>query len=213
MKALPVQRTSVIEHLQAMPDVFDLGLFLLTTGVSRGSAKVMISRWASKGYVELAGPKAGLYLKRLGATMDRSQQIEAAVLHLYPSATICGATILHQAGWTTQIPRELHVAIEERPSVTQLTGVTLFQRPLSWFRTVHDHKGFDVDDRASLLSLRMLQPHWALADMMKHRDGWVPDEDDLDIPDQKAENAVELAKQALMGPLPVSKTRARPRMR
>lgn len=213
MTLAPAQRTSVIDHLQAMPDVFDLGLFLLTTGVSRGSAKVMISRWASKGYVELAGPKAGLYFKRLGATMDRSQQIEAGVLHLYASATTCGATVLHQAGWTTQIPRELHVAIEERPSVVQISGVKLYQRPLSWFRTVHDQKGFEVEPHASIHSMRRLRPHWALADMMTFRDGWVPDEDDLDIPDQKAENAVEMARQALAAPAPEIKPRPRPRMR
>lgn len=207
----PVQRTSAIEHLQALPDVFDLGLFVLTTGISRNAAKVMISRWASKGYVELAGPKSGIYFKRLGASLDRSEQLQAAILHRYPSATLCGATVLHSAGWTTQIPREHHVTIEHRPSVAQFNGVSLYQRPLSWFRTVHEHNGFEVDRYASPLSMRVLRPHWALADMMTFRDGWVPQEDDLDIPDDKAHNAVDMARQALAPLAPELQRSVRPR--
>lgn len=68
---------------------------------------------------------SGIYYKRLGAAMDPSEQTLAAVLHLYPSATLCGATVLHRNGWTTQIPRSIQVAIEERPSLVQLHGVDL----------------------------------------------------------------------------------------
>ncbi|MDO9435753.1 hypothetical protein [Hydrogenophaga sp.] len=213
MTAAPASRTSVIEHLQAMPDVFDLGLFVLATGVARASAKVMLSRWASKGYIELAGPKSGIYFKRLGALLDHSEQVEAGVLHLYPSATICGATVLHRAGWITQIPHDFHVAIEGRPSAVQINGVTLHQRPLLWFQTVHEQSGFAPDSHASLQSMRKLRPHWALADMMTFRDGWVPDEDDLEFPDPKAEDAVAHAMQALKTAAQERIAPARPRKR
>jgi hypothetical protein len=138
---------SVIERLASLPDVFDLGLFCLTTGLHRNSAKVMVSRWAAKGYLDLAGSKSGVYFKRLAASLDQSEQTAAAVQLLYPSATVCGASVLHRCARTTQVPRELHVAIEARPSVTSLNGVVLHQRSLDWFRTIAQHQGFEAAPR------------------------------------------------------------------
>jgi hypothetical protein len=195
---MATSRMSVIERLASLPDVFDLGIFHLKTGIDRASAKVMLSRWAAKGYVELAGPKAGIYFKRLGSTMDRSEQIAAAVSFLYPSSTVCGATILHRAAWTTQIPRQLHVAIETRPSVVLLNDVVLHERRVDWFKLISAHDGFEAQSIQDRESMRALKPAWALADMYAQRDGWVPDEDDLDLPeDDKTQKAIAQAQETL----------------
>lgn len=198
MSAAP--RMSVIERLAGLPDVFDLGLFCLTTSLDRNSAKVMVSRWAAKGYLDLAGPKSGVYFKRLAASLDQSEQTAAAVQLLYPSATVCGASVLHRCAWTTQVPRELHVAIEARPSVTSLNGVVLHQRSLDWFRTIAQHQGFEAAPRrvaqTPSAQLRVLKPAFALADLYASQDGWVPDDDDLDLPEDNT--ALNAAVQALV---------------
>lgn len=175
-------RVSAIDRLGSLPDVFDLQLFHLATNIDKASAKVMLSRWASKGYIELAGPRAGIYFKRLGSTMDRSEQVLSAVRLFYPSATWCGASVLHRAGWATQIPRQMHIAIEARPSLVQLNDVVFYERNLDWFKAVHEASGFEKQPPAAG-AIRSLKPEWALADMQVHQDGWVPDEDDLDLPD------------------------------
>ena len=185
-----MSRTSLIEHLQKLPDVFDLRLFCLTTGIAPESAKVMVSRWAQRGHIELAGPKTGIYFKRLGSNMEPGQQIAAAVWHLYPGAALCGASVLHRNGWTTQIPRSLHIAVQARPSLVQLHGVTLFARTHDWFAGVYKQKGFEPCLRGTSNStpfsrLRILKPTWALEDMRHVHDGWMPDEDDLELPEDK----------------------------
>lgn len=193
-------RTSLIDHLQKLPDVFDLRLFCLTTGIERDSAKVMMSRWAQRGHIELAGPKAGIYFKRLGSNMEPGQQIAAAVCHLYPEAVLCGASVLHRNGWTTQIPHALHVAVPTRPSLTQLHGVVLFERPHKWFTNMFRHKGLeppllDTSLNDPFSRLRILKPAWALEDMRHAQDGWIPDEDDLDLPEsEKALAELDRAK-------------------
>lgn len=195
-----MSRTSLIEHLQRLPEVFDLQLFCLTTGIDRGSAKVMMSRWAQRGHIELAGPKAGIYFKRLGSNMEPGQQIAAAVCHLYPGAALCGASVLHRNGWTTQIPHTLHIAVPTRPSLTQLHGVILFERPHQWFTDIYKNKGFEPaltneSLRDPFSRLRILKPAWALEDLRHAQDGWIPDEDDLDLPEsEKALAELDRAK-------------------
>ena len=217
-QAIKGSRISVIERLLPMPEVFDLGMFVMASGLDKESAKVNLSRWASKGYIEMAGPKAGIYYRRLAATMGASEQIEAAVRMLYPSATICGPSVLHRAGWTTQIPQQLHVAIETRPSVAQLFNVVLYERPIEWFRAIHQNRGFEaevgIQPSGLPAGLRALKPAWALADMYSARDGWVPDDDDLDIPESVAvDRELARAKEVLSPEAECAPAAPRPRSR
>jgi len=108
---------------------------------------------------------------------------------LYPSATLCGASVLHRNGWTTQIPRSIQVAIEDRPSLVLLHGVDLFPRSTQWFTTISQNRAFEPNPRVSLETpssrIRVMRPAWALADLRSFKDGWIPDEDDLDLPDDQ----------------------------
>ena len=124
----------------------------------------------------------GLHLQ----VFERGEQLLRALKMIYPSATLIGASVLHANGWTTQIPRELHVAVEARPSYSELNGVRLHPRPLEWFRTVQSARGFDTNE-SSHRGLRALDPAWALADMRCDGGDWVPEEDDLDLPDDGEE--------------------------
>jgi len=63
-----------------------------------------------------AGERARLYFNKLKCNeVDGSLRI-AALLYKYPSAMLCGESVLHAAGWITQIPARLSVAVMSRPS-------------------------------------------------------------------------------------------------
>lgn len=190
------------ERLMQLPEVFSLSTLVRFTGMSRDSAKVLASRWNERGLVASAGPRAGVYFNRVrDPSGHRANAIRALVMK-YPSATLCGASVLHAAGWTTQIPSAVHVAIETRPSYSSIDGVTLHPRPVAWFRFMHQHDAWQSAGQAeenATYGLRALAPAWALADLYADDEpsAWHPDADDLDIPDE-ASNHVATAF-ALMG--------------
>ncbi len=201
---------AAFERLLALPDLLTLNTFVRATGMSRPSAKVTLSRWASRGLVESAGPRTGIYFNRVRDRDGQRASAVAALLLRYPSATLCGASVLHAHGWTTQIPRELHVAVEQRRSYAQIHGVVLHPRPLQWFRDMHAAQAMVSPEftgasgsssaaasapgpGASSYGLRSLLPAWALADAYADDSGrsWHPDEDDLDIPEEAQLDATQ----------------------
>lgn len=205
-------RVNAYDRLMGLPAVFALSAFVRMTGLNRLSAKVMLSRWIDRGLIEPAGPRAGVYFNRLRDPEGKQASVVQALLMKYPSATLTGASVLHAHGWTTQIPRSLHVAVESRRSYTQIEGITLHPRPRRWFRQMHlagalmpahgsqashaDHgDGAEAagpsQPQATTYGLRSLRPAWALADSFASwaDRSWRPDEDDLDLP---AEDAAEI---------------------
>jgi hypothetical protein len=198
---------SAYDRLLKMPAVFSIDTMVRSSGMSRDTVKVLLSRWAANKLVESAGPRAGIYFNRIVDPKGEQANAVKALVMKYPSATLCGASVLHSTGWSTQIPSTLHVAIESRPSYAQIMGVTLFPKPLNWFRFMQDHGAWernrgkgDPANEVTTYGLRALKPHWALADLYADRSGraWHPDEDDLDIPDEEMAG-VEKACKALGG--------------
>ena len=192
------------DRLADLPPVFSLNTLVRTTGMSRASAKVALTRWAGKKMVESAGPRAAIYFNRVVDRNGEAAHSVKALVMKYPSATLCGASVLHGAGWTTQIPSSLHVAVEARSSYVKLDGVTLFPRPVSWFRFMQAQGGWvdaaatNAPDHIATYGLRALAPAWALADLYADTSGqaWHPDEDDLDVP-RAATAAVRRACKAM----------------
>lgn len=187
-------RINVHDRLESLPGLFDLSLFCLTTGLDQKSAKVMLSRWAKRGYVQGAGPKTGIYFKKRHQQLTDDELALAAALHLYPESVLCGASVLHRNGWTTQIPQSLHLAIEKRPSIVKIDGIQFFMRNHDWFVSLHKKNAFEtlaklhttanatqIDPYAKL---RILKPQWALWDLRQSKDGWLPDDDDLYVPEE-----------------------------
>ena len=206
MTARPHQYLSAFERLSALPPVFSLNTLVRASGLPRASAKVLLARWAAKNLVESAGPRAGIYFNRV---LDRDGGTAHAVKALvmkYPSATLCGASVLHGAGWTTQIPSTLQVAVEARSSYAKIDGVTLFARPVAWYQFMQNHGAWAASAskaaaaETNTYGLRALKPAWALADLYADKSGyaWQPDADDLDVP-KAAVDAVRRARQLLDG--------------
>jgi len=201
-KAAKAKRTSAIQYLTQLPEVFDLGHFVLLASTTPVSAKVMLSRWAAQGLIAHAGPHSGIYYKRLAQQSSIDDQRACAILTLYPAAMVSGPSVLHAHGWTTQIPRSLHVNVPATSRGVQLFDVALTRRPMKWFARVHEQKALALDHESTLATggawdrLRKLTPAWALVDLLAHADGWQPDPDDLDIP-EAAHDAVRHAAECL----------------
>lgn len=72
---------------------------------------------------------------------------------------LMGESVLHAAGWITQIPQALHVVAEKRPSYLQMQDVALHHKPLGWFKTVAILQ--PTQAKFASYGLRTLTPAWA----------------------------------------------------
>jgi hypothetical protein len=174
--------TSALSRLKDLPEAFTFAGFCKLSHFSNNAASVCLRRWKEKGLIEPAGERAKIYFNKLRAPQIDSAMRVAALLFEYPSAILCGESVLHAAGWITQIPAQLSVAVLSRPSYVSLHGFDIRGRPLSWFRKIHLLMDLAAEKR--VYGLRALSPALALADLYADRDGWRPDPDDLDVPDQ-----------------------------
>jgi hypothetical protein len=194
--------TSAIARLRELPEAFTFAGFCKLTRLSNQAAAVWLARWKEKGLIEPAGERARLYFNKLKCDeVDESLRV-AALLFEYPSAVLCGESVLHAAGWITQIPARLSVAVISRPSYVSLKGFDIHGRTLSWFKKVHPAVESTPDKR--IYGLRALPAAVALADLYGDPKGWHPDVDDLDIPQDGVEsitNAAALLHVELPAPL------------
>ena len=174
--------TSAIARLRTLPEAFTFTGFCKLTRFSNQAASVWLARWKEKGLIEAAGERARVYFNKLKCgEVDGSLRI-AALLFEYPSALLCGESVLHASGWITQIPARLSVAVLSRPSYISLHGFDIHGRSLSWFKKVHSALDPAPDKR--IYGLRALPAPLALADLYGDAKGWHPDVDDLDIPQE-----------------------------
>jgi hypothetical protein len=191
--------TAAITRLRSLPEAFTFAGFCKMTRFSRNAAAVCLRRWKTKGLIEAAGDRAGIYFNKLKVPeVDSSYRI-SALLFEYPSAILCGESVLHAQGWITQIPARLSVAVLSRPSYVSLHGFEIHGRPLSWFKKVH--AAINSVDNARVYGLRALPPALALTDLYGDPKAWHPDIDDLDIPAEQA-SAILSASQLLSVDLP-----------
>ena len=172
-------RRSAFEILRAMPEAFDLSTFSRMADLERGIAKTYLSRWSKAGHVLAAGPRVGVYYNLVRAPDSPSSRSVDALRMVYPSAVLCGASVLHAAGWTTQIPSSLTVAVTSRDSVAAMDGFEIALRPRTWYAAMHADLFAEKD--FSTYGLRSLSPAAALADLYARPGQWHPDPDDLDV--------------------------------
>src|SRR5882757_1982480 len=175
--------TSALSRLRELPEAFTFAGFCKLSRFSNNAASVCLRRWKEEGLIEPAGERAKIYFNKLRSPQVDSAMRVAALLFEYPSAILCGESVLHAAGWITQIPAQLSVVVLARPSYVSLHGFDIRGRPLSWFRKIHPLLESSAEER--VYGLRALPPALALADLYATPDGWHPDPDDLDIPDQE----------------------------
>jgi hypothetical protein len=174
-------RRSSIEVLRALPEVFDLSTLCRMANLERDVAKSYVSRWAKVDYVRSAGPRAGIYFNLVKAPDAARRRSVDALRMAYPSAVLVGASVLHAAGWTTQIPSRMTVAVHTRPTLMALDAFDLSGRKRTWYAAAHPDLTTDKD--FSTYGLRALSPAFALADLHAQPKSWRPDPDDLDLED------------------------------
>jgi len=175
------RRRSPVEVLRNLPEVFDISTMCRMTGLERGIARTYLSRWARAGLVAPAGPRAGIHFNLIRAPDAPGKRAVDALRMAYPSAVLVGASVLHAAGWITQIPRRLTVAVATRPSLASLDGFDVSGRTRVWYASVHADLVADKD--YATYGLRALSPAMALADLHARPRDWCPDPDDLDLDD------------------------------
>jgi hypothetical protein len=180
--------TSALTRLRELPEAFTFAGFCKLNRFSNNVASVCLRRWKEKGLIEPAGERARIYFNKLRTPRVDSALRVAALLFEYPSAVLCGESVLHAAGWITQIPAQLSVAVLSRRSYVSLHAFDIRGRPLSWFRKIHPLMDLAVEKR--VYGLRALPPALALADLYADPEGWHPDPDDLDIPDQDRDSVL-----------------------
>jgi hypothetical protein len=185
-----------LERLKNLPEVFNVNTLSRLMGMPKPTVLAYLTRWKAKAWVEQAGPRSGIYFNLLANPLAASEHRVGALLMAYPSALLMGESVLHAAGWITQIPQQVHVAVEKRRSYVQLTGIALHPRPLDWFKTVAVLQPREA--KFNTYGLRSLPPAWALADLRADPLAWHPDADDVDVPDD-CQAQVEQASLQLAG--------------
>ena len=177
--------TSAIDRLRSLPEAFTFAAFRRLTGFSENAAAVC---------------RAGIYFNKLkNPQPDTALRVEA-LLYEYPSAILCGESVLHAAGWITQVPAQLTVAVLSRPTYVSFRGFEIRGRPLSWFNAVHPDVSARGNDR--VYGMRALPPALALVDLYGDPKAWHPDPDDLDVPPDQAREVLA-GSERLRVPLPV----------
>jgi hypothetical protein len=153
--------TSALTRLRELPEAFTFAGFCKLNRFSNNAASVCLRRWKEKGLIEPAGERAKIYFNKLRSRQIDSALRVAALLFEYPSAILCGESVLHAAGWITQIPAQLSVAVLSRPSYVSLHGFDIRGRPITWFRKIHPLLEPTTEKR--VYGLRALPPPLPLA--------------------------------------------------
>ncbi len=175
--------TSAIARLRELPEAFTFAGFCKLTRLSNQAASVWLARWKAKGLIEAAGDRARVYFNKLKCSEVDGSLRAAVLLFEYPSALLCGESVLRASGWITQIPARLSVAVLSRPSYISLYVFDIRGRPLAWFKKVHPATNPAPEER--IYGLRALPAAFALVDLYGDPKGWHPDVDDLDIPQEQ----------------------------
>lgn len=169
------------QRLPLLPVVFSMAdAAALCSDLDASRRRVMLKRWKERGLIRPAGPRSKLYYN-LMLQSDWQAVLLITVCRAYPSAVLIGPNVLRRAGWTTQIARDLHIAVLKRRTYARLDGVQIHPRSRAWYA----QRTFG----ASMEGLPTITAEQALWDSLEHQNEiWCPDPDDLD----RAECGAEL---------------------
>jgi len=188
------RRVSAVTRLKELPAVFSLADLCRLQEMPVEAAKVWVKRMARTGLGQFVGPRAALYFNVLRYPNSPQDNLLEAVGRLYPDAVVLGAHVLHAYGWVTQIPQIVDVAVTPRRSMAAINGVHLCPRPRTWYREQQD-AGAILRYGESPFTLDSLTPAAALQDLRNYGTGdmWIPDPDDLYIPEDVEEGVTRHA--------------------
>lgn len=171
---------SALQRVRALPAVFTLSMLAARLDGDKAKAAIYAKRWKDAGMIEPAGPRIGVYYNLIADPQAPSLYAFDALGLVFPEAVVAGETVLHDAGWTTQIPNNTQVIVLNRRSLPMLNGFDFHQRPAQWFAQFHG----DIRREAGA----RLSPSAALVDAWAFGDDpgqpmWQPDIDDLEVDD------------------------------
>lgn len=181
-----------IQRLMDMPACFSGNDFMRLSGLSPQSASVALSKLKAKGLIDTAGIRSGIYFNLVADRNARENCKIEALLRIYPSAVLIAESVLHAAGWITQIPSLIHVAVLERLSYQSLDGFLIEGKSKDWYRNIHPELLDEKTATFPTYGLKALPPAIALMDMV--RAGVVMEPDDLDIPEESQSEVVDVFK-------------------
>lgn len=179
-------RKSATDWLRELPVVINRLAAARAMGIDPQRMSIYLARWEGAGLIQNSGSRTGIYFNLLKDAQAPENHRVDALLMTYPSATLIGESVLHAAGWITQVPRRLQVAVLSRRSYVAQDAVDVVGKPRGWF--IHAHpfiqspEDADASDHATY-GLRALMPEHALAALYADPQAWHPDPDDLYLPD------------------------------
>jgi hypothetical protein len=185
--------TSAVSRLAALPEVFTGGDLTVLLGWKSGICSSYLAQWRKAGLIKSLGGRSDVHMN-----LVRNRQVnpELALRRVFPNSVKVGVDVLREAGWTTQIPSTIEVAVPTASSLYDLPGFTLSTRTAKWFQRVAP--GTDKVQQG----IDRLQPAWALADMLARaqdarvRNAWLLDPEDLDLESVRRDKKMGLALQA-----------------
>lgn len=178
------ERIRSLDRLKSLPEVFTLATVCGLFGMTQGMASTYIGRWKEAGLVSSLGERTGVHFNLLTSPNAPEERRNDAIAYLLPGARIVGASALHAAGWTTQIPRSLEIAVPYRRSLPNIPDLQVSTRPKLWFATIGRHVLREGP-------IPVLAPAEALADAWR-TGSWHPDIDELEW-DEIDRSALEAA--------------------
>jgi hypothetical protein len=185
--------TSAVNRLATLPEVFTGGELTVLFGWKSGIASSYLAQWRKAGLVQSLGGRSDVHMNLV---RNRNPNRNAALRRACPHAVQVGVDLLREAGWTTQIPIKLEIAVPLSSPAYSLQGFEMSQRPDAWFVRV----ALGVQKVAQ--GIDRLGPAWALADMLARaqdkrvRKAWLLDPEDLDLECVRADKTVAHALRA-----------------
>lgn len=186
--------TSAIQRLAGLPEVFTGGDLTVLFGWSSGICSSYLAQWRKAGLVQSLGGRSDVHMNLV---RNRQASSELALRRAYPQAVKLGVDVLREAGWTTQIPQTVELAVPTGSAMYSLDGFVLSTRTAKWYQRISP--GIERAQQG----LDRLRPAWALADMLARaqdarvRHAWILDPEDLDLAAVRADKQMEPALRAL----------------
>lgn len=184
------KQISAFSRLNKLPAVFDLLDVEYLFDIKRKDAIQYCMRWRKQNLIKQLGPKVGVFYNILvDRNAHETRRMEALDKYFGFPVVVIGGTALHEHGWTTQIPRQIDIAVpvsRGKTSIPELNDFNAFPRYLRWFHKLKDTAEEGVG------GFLVASPAMALADVYlanlrgRSGGGWVPDHDDIDLPDEDA---------------------------
>ncbi len=175
----PARRyASAVDRLASLPEVFTGGDLTVLFGWKSGIASTYLANWRRAGLIKSLGARSDVHMNLL---RNREPNLEVALRRVFPQAVKVGVDTLREAGWTTQIPTVVELAVPHANTAREFEGFQITPRTSRWFARVAP--GIERVARG----LDRLQPAWALVDMIARardtrvRGAWLLDPQDIEL--------------------------------